>query len=196
MIAADACALIVLAAGRSTRFGAADKLRQPLWGMPLGLHVAAALAEVPFAARFAVTAGPALDFAAHGYRELHNDDPAAGLSGSIRLGIAAARALECAAAVIALADMPRVSAAHVRRLLDAGDGPDTVVASSNGAIVTPPALFGAGRFAALLSLTGDEGARALIRAGRHVIAPEGELLDIDRSEDLERLRAAGMVQRT
>jgi molybdenum cofactor cytidylyltransferase len=93
--------------------------------------------------------------------------------------------------VIALADMPRVTASHIYRLADAvdGDGENAVIASSNGVQTSPPALFGAARLPALLELAGDEGARAMVRAGRHVIAPEAELLDIDRPEDLERLRA-------
>jgi molybdenum cofactor cytidylyltransferase len=91
--------------------------------------------------------------------------------------------------VIALADMPRVTATHIYRLLEAASGRDAVIASSNGVHPTPPAVFGADQFEALLTLEGDEGARAMVRAGRHVIAPEAELLDVDRPEDLARLRS-------
>ena len=111
------------------------------------------------------------------------------MAGSVKLGVAAAREIGCAAVVIALADMPRVTATHIYRLLEAAHGPDAVVASSNGVQPSPPAVFGADQFEALLTLEGDEGARAMVRAVRHVIAPEAELLDVDRPEDLERLRA-------
>lgn len=191
MIAIDDYVLILLAAGRSERFGDADKLQQDFLGKPLAFHVVTALEDVPFKARFAVCSNTALDFGSRGYTVLHNADPGDGMAGSVKLGVRAAIELGCAGAVIALADMPRVTASHIYRLADAvdGDGENAVIASSNGVQTSPPALFGAARLPALLELAGDEGARAMVRAGRHVIAPEAELLDIDRPEDLERLRA-------
>ena len=188
MLAAAECGLVLLAAGRSARFGATDKLQEIFLGQPLAFHVVTALADVPFRARIAVCSNTDLDFAGRGYTVVHNDAPDQGMSGSVKLGVAAARASGCAGVVIALADMPRVTAAHIYRLLDAADGPDSVVASSNGVHPGPPAVFGAGRFEALSRLIGDAGARDLLRTGRRVIAPEAELLDIDRPEDLERLR--------
>lgn len=188
-IAAEKCILILLAAGRSERFGDSDKLQQAFLGKPLAFHVVTALEAMPFKARLAVCSGSALDFGSRGYRVIHNDDPGDGMSGSVKLGVAAARAIGCDAVVIVLADMPRVTATHLYRLLEAATGPDAVIASSNGVHPSPPAVFGADQFEALLTLEGDEGARAMVRAGRHVIAPEAELLDIDRPEDMERLRA-------
>ncbi|MEN2787343.1 nucleotidyltransferase family protein [Sphingomonas qilianensis] len=189
MIAAERTALILLAAGRSQRFGAADKLAQEFLGQPLAFHVVTALESVPFLDRIVVKHGTALDFAARGYRVIHNAQPEIGMSSSVKLGVACARDQGADAVMIALADMPRVTAAHVLRLLDAADGRDAVVASSDGVKPCPPAVFAADRFDALLALHGDEGARAMIAGGKHVIAPTAELLDIDRPEDLERLRA-------
>jgi len=189
MILAEKTALILLAAGRSQRFGDVDKLEQLFLRKPLAFHVVTALEAVPFLTRFAVTNGTNLDFARRGYRIIHNDAPEIGMSQSVKLGVASARDEGAEAVLIALADMPRVTANHIYHLLDAADGHDAVVASSDGVNPRPPALFGAGQFEALLALEGDEGARAMVRSGRHVIAPEGELLDIDTPEDLEQLRA-------
>jgi molybdenum cofactor cytidylyltransferase len=188
MIAAEEVVLVLLAAGRSQRFGAADKLEADLNGTPLGLHVVAALADVPFRARIVVRSGCGLDFAAHGYTDIANPRPELGMSGSVQLGVERARAMGAAAALIALADMPCVTAAHVRRLLDAGGADDAVVASSDGMKPMPPALFGHGRLDALLGLTGDAGARDLLRGGRHVAADSAELVDIDTLEELRALR--------
>ena len=66
---------------------------------------------------------------------------------------------------------------------------DAVVASSDGARPSPPALFAAGRFAELLALEGDHGARALIQSGVHIVTSPHELIDIDTAEDLAQLRA-------
>lgn len=187
MIAAEDTALVLLAAGRSSRFGSGNKLEAEFLGKPLGLHVVTALADIPFRCRFVVIDGCTLSFP--GYDVIHNEMPDQGMARSVRLGVEQARSAGAYAVLIVLADMPRVTAAHIHRLLDAADGSDAVVASSDGSGPRPPALFGAGRFDFLLSLKGDAGARDLIRGGRHLVAPSEELIDIDTPDDLDRLRA-------
>ena len=135
MIAAQDVALVLLAAGRSERFGdIGSKLDEPFLARPLGLHVVVALEAVPFATRIAVTGEAKIDFAGAGYRVVANDDPARGIASSVRLGIAAAAESGAKAALIALADMPRVTATHVFTLLAAYEDAMSVVASSDGVI--------------------------------------------------------------
>jgi molybdenum cofactor cytidylyltransferase len=189
MIKADDTVLILLAAGGSKRFGPLDKLEQPYLGHPLAYHVVTALEGVPFRRRIAVVSGTRLDFAARGFDVIENPHRSEGLSSSVTLGIEAARACDPEAVLIALADMPRVTATHVYRLLDYADGADTILASSDGERPRPPALFGHNHFDWLVKLTGDKGAREMILKAHHVIAAAHELMDIDTPEDLERLRA-------
>ena len=190
MISVESTVLILLAAGKSTRFGdIVSKLEQKFLGRPLGLHVAVALEDMPFKERIAVIDGCKLDFASLGFRVLHNDDPARDMASSVRVGVECAKARGAEAVIIALADMPRVTAAHFYRILDAEDSPRAVVASSDGVDPKPPALFGRDRFDDVLAITGDQGARDLIRAGRHVVTNPAELIDVDTPEDLEALRA-------
>ena len=189
MIRAEEVVLVLLAAGKSERFGdIGSKLDEPFLNRPLGLHVAVALEDMPFRERIAIVDGCAIDFAAHGFRVIRNDDPARDMASSVRLGIAAAQEQDAAAVLLALADMPRVTASHIYNLLDAAGAADAVVASSDGRTPSPPALFGRDRFAALLAITGDHGARDMIRAGKHVVANPNELIDVDTPEELERLR--------
>lgn len=188
MIAAEDTVLVLLAAGRSTRFGSGNKLEQGFLGRPLGLHVGTALEAMPFRERIAVTDGSDLDYGSL-FRIVHNAAPERGMAWSLRLGIALAAECGARAVAIALADMPRITAAHVYRLLDAAEGDDAVVVSSDGVQLMPPGVFGRGRFDFLLHLEGDQGARDLVRAGRHVVASPAELIDVDTPEDLERLRA-------
>lgn len=189
MIAAEDCVLVLLAAGRSERMGdIGSKLDQPFLNRPLGLHVAIALEDMPFKARIAVTAGASCDYASHGFTVLENDDPSVGMAESVKLGVACAKDLGAQAVVIALADMPRVTASHIYRLLDAADSANAVVASSDGRSPKPPAVFGHAQFDFLLTLEGDAGARDLVRAGRHVVTTPAELIDVDTPEELERLR--------
>ncbi|MBX9882511.1 MAG: NTP transferase domain-containing protein [Sphingomonas sp.] len=187
MVDASRTLLALLAAGRSERFGPEDKLAADFLGRPLASHVATALEAVPFLARVAIVSGTGVAFP--GYRRIENPAPDAGLSGSVRLAAQAARDCGAAALLIALADMPRVTAVQILRLLDAAQTADAVVASSDGARPSPPALFAAGRFAELLALEGDHGARALIQGGVHIVTSPQELIDIDTPEDLARLRA-------
>ncbi|RZM06659.1 MAG: nucleotidyltransferase family protein, partial [Sphingomonas sp.] len=136
--------LVLLAAGRSTRFGdIGSKLTEEFLNRPLGLHVAVALQRLPFAERLAIVDGARLDYAPYGFTQIHNDDPGGGMSRSVRLGVARAKEMGARAVMIALADMPRVTATHVLRVFDAADGDATVVASSDGRSPCPPALFGA-----------------------------------------------------
>jgi molybdenum cofactor cytidylyltransferase len=189
MLKPDQVALVLLAAGRSRRFNDGDKLAEPFLDKPLAYHVVTALERVPFCARIAVVSDTRLDFAALGYDVIENPDPSLGQARSLCFGVSRAKELGCEAVLVALADMPRVTAAHIRRMMDAADGPATIVASSDGVNPMPPALFGKDMFPELLELEGDQGARDLIRRGHHVIAPPAELVDIDTQDDLRDLRA-------
>ncbi len=190
MIAVERTVLLLLAAGRSQRYGdVGSKLDEDFLGRPLGLHVAVTLEMVPFLERIAITGSCRIDYAAHGFRVIRNAAPEAGIATSIALGVRAAQERDADAVMLALADMPRVTATHIHRLFDASRGPDTVVASSDGTDTSPPALFGRDRFDFLLSLQGDEGARDLVRAGRHVVTAPAELIDVDTAEELAELRA-------
>lgn len=188
MIAAEKTALVLLAAGRSDRFGAVDKLLEPFLGRPLALHVTTALEAMPFARRIVVKDGTELDFAALGYHVVHNEEPHRGMIHSAKLGIEQLRDDGVEAVLFALADMPRVTAGHIHHMLGAADGRDAVVASSDGIRPCPPVLFGAGQFDAIRALDGAKDVRALVRGGKHVVASPAELIDIDTPEDLEKLR--------
>ena len=188
MLAPERTALVLLAAGRSRRFKDGDKLAERFLDKPLAYHVVTALENMPFLARIAVVWDTRLDFAALGYRVVANPDPSLGQGRSLSYGVAAAREAGAEAVLVALADMPRVTVAHIYRLFDASDGPATIVASSDGVQPGPPVLFGKDMFDDLLGLDGDQGARALIKRGHHVVASPKELVDVDTQEDLTELR--------
>ena len=188
MIAPEKVALVLLAAGRSRRFDDGDKLAESFLDKPLAFHVVTALEKIPFLRRIAVVSGTRLDFAARGYEVIENPDPSLGQARSLCHGVVRAQEAGAEAVLVALADMPRVTAGHVYRLFDSYDGPMAVVASSDGVQPMPPVMFGRDRFPDLLALEGDQGARELIKGGHHVVAGPGELVDIDTQEDLRELR--------
>ena len=191
MIDRDEVAAIFLAAGRSTRFGADDKLLAPLGGVPLLLHAAQAIVDLAPARRIAVCPdrnGPvAALLADRGFDIVANPRPECGLSQSLRLGLGAVSPGPERAALLCLADMPFVSAGHLAALLARFD-PDSalVVASGRDGVPMPPALFARSRFAALEEASGDQGARFMLASAALVDAPAGQLNDIDRPADLPR----------
>lgn len=189
MIDAANIAAILLAAGTSRRFGADDKLLAPLDGEPLALHAARRIVELAPGRRIAICPDAhgmlARALASHGFEIVANPHPERGLSQSLSLGIAAAARGPEAAALICLADMPSVSAGHLRSLIarfDAEDAP--IVASTNGEATMPPAIFARSQFEALRDGTGDRGGKALLAGAALVRAGADELIDIDRPSDL------------
>ncbi len=186
MIEAGRVVAILLAAGRSERFGS-DKLMALLDGKPLALHAARRIVELAPGRRIAVcqsTDGPlAAQLNDLGFEIVTNPHPERGLSQSLVRGIAAVGTAE--AALVCLADMPFVTAAHLEALLarfDAGTTP--VVASVRGDTPMPPALFARSLFGALQAGEGDRGARAQLAGAALVAADAAELADIDQPGDL------------
>lgn len=181
-------AAVLLAAGRSRRFGARDKLAETLDGVPLALHAAQRIADLGVGTRIAVCAEEsplAGELARLGFAIQVNAEPERGLSRSLALGIAAAADSGAEAALVLLGDMPFVRTDHLRALLagfDPGDAP--VVASARDGIAMPPAIFARSLFDTLRESSGDRGGRALLGAARLVAAPAAELADIDRPADL------------
>lgn len=179
--------LLLLAGGRSLRFGAPDKLCAPLAGEPLALHAIRAAAPLPLARRLAIVSETRFPFADHGFDIVANDAPACGLSHSIGLGVDEARRGGSAAVLILLADMPCVTRAHLQRLFAASCDSRSIVFSSDGGRTSPPALIGSAHFDTLGALTGDQGARALAKKAVLVRTAPGELADVDTPGDLARL---------
>ncbi len=187
-IAANQVACIVLAAGRSERFGTADKLAAELCGKPLLHHVLETLNSFDFAQKIVVCQPTTLDVAGLGFDRVDVDRAEGLQSDSLRTGIRALRTAPLAGILFALGDMPAVSRNHIRRLLEQFDAHDErcVVASDMDDARVPPSLFAIGLVDDLADMVGDTGARSLLRKAVLVRASRAELLDVDTPDDLER----------
>lgn len=183
---------LLLAAGRSTRFGA-NKLLLQLDGEPL----------VRRAARTALAAGldplvvvvghqaPLVEVALEGLPCLliRNPDPSRGQGTSLRLGLDALPACS-GASVVLLADMPRVTAALLAALV-AGyrrSGAPLVLADYGGTLA-PPVLYERALFAELTDPGDAPGKQVVARhRGRALTVPfpPEALLDLDLPSDLAR----------
>ncbi|MBL8486658.1 MAG: nucleotidyltransferase family protein [Rhodocyclaceae bacterium] len=190
---------LVLAAGRSTRMGDANKLLATLDGLPFVVRVAEAALAARVAQVLVVTgheaerieaalAGRPVSFA-------FNRHFAQGMATSIRCGLAALRQ-DLEAAVVLLGDMPRVTAGAVDRLVAAFDPADPrIVVPVREGRRGNPVLWPRRYFREMLELTGDAGARGLI--GRHAdrvtavpFETDAIFADADTPEALAALGAA------
>lgn len=183
---------LVLAAGRSSRFGAADKLLADFRGKPLAAHAADAMRAVALDHRLAVVADPEVGALFGGFEVLTVTAPGAPQSRSLALGARRAKALGAARLLVALSDMPLVDAALLASVLARCTGARPS-AAADGARISPPACFPAARLDPLARLEGDRGAAALLGdlpGSALVEVRSGMLDDIDTRDDLVRLRAA------
>lgn len=189
---------IVLAAGRSTRMGADNKLLQELRGKPIVRYAVEAQLEARLDPVLVVTGHQkeAVEAALSDLpiRFVHNPDYASGLAGSVRAGVAALPS-EAEAAVISLGDMPNVTSQVIERLAESHlQQPDSLA-------VVPtlfghrgnPVLLARPIFPAVSLLTGDRGARRLLdEAGSRVVEVPFEdpaiAIDVDTPEALRALQ--------
>ena len=184
MMAYANIAVALLAAGRSIRFGS-DKLHAQFEGEALGMKAARTLVGLPFASHIAVCKSDselAGLYANLGFNVVTNQQPEIGQALSLQLAVKAAMMSQATALLVALADMPFVSAAHLSALVSGYEG--TIAASTNGSTSMPPAIFPRESWPDLLTTSGDAGARALLMHAKLVAAPFGELRDIDTPADL------------
>lgn len=190
--------MILLAAGRASRFGGVKQLAR-YRGLPL---VTRALreAEAVCGARTVLVTGHQGDAvhaaigAMQGLR-VQNSEYATGLASSIASGVAAV-ADRADGVLLMLADQPLVDRQHLRALIAAWSAaPDGIAATGYAGKTGVPALFPRRCFDELRSLTGDRGAQALLQqAGEQLcIVPfEGAAADVDRPADLQALQGRTM----
>ena len=189
-------AAIVLAAGRSRRFGDRNKLLVPVAGVPMVRRVA----ETALASR----ARPVIVVTGHAAADVRaalaglplvfarNPDHGSGLAGSLKTGLAAVPA-ECDAALVLLGDMPQIRCATLDALIAALD-PDaghTVAVPTYRGRRGNPVIWHRTHFPALMAIAGDAGARVLLpklgaAVRRLAVDDPGVLADIDRADDLQR----------
>jgi molybdenum cofactor cytidylyltransferase len=178
--------IVILAAGASTRMGEAKQLL-PIEGQPLLLRaVESALASsawpvVVVLGCHAEKIRPSL--ARHPVLIAENPAWAEGMASSLRTGVSLlqqfSRSIE--GVVIALCDQPAFSAQSIARLVSAQDSTGgTIIAAHYNGRNGAPALFLRRQFAALTSLTGEEGARRLLNGSvEEVVSVELPELGID-----------------
>jgi len=184
-------AVAILAAGRSARFGVEDKLTAPFRGMPLGLHTAHALVGLGFTHNWVIVRTHdhpcASGWRSAGFELVVNADADAGMGASLRIAAELAKQAGADGLMICLADMPLVATDHFEALVRAWNQNGGIVASQDGALISPPAIFAREHYPTIAGLTGDRGGKMLLKDALCVPSRPGALVDVDVLETLQRL---------
>ena len=182
---------VLMASGFSRRFGA-NKLLEPVEGIPMILRAFDALPAALFERAVVVSACPEILAMAgeRGYLPIPNPGAAEGQSASIRLGVSELPDMD--GILFAVCDQPWLRRKSVERLLERFSAGCICALSWQGKRGNP-VIFPAGLFSRLLALTGDQGGGKVIQANpRRLQLVEAEALrelqDVDTPIDLEEKR--------
>jgi molybdenum cofactor cytidylyltransferase len=185
---------VILAAGRSTRMRPSNKLLEEIGGRAVIARVAET--TLASAARpVVVVTGFEAERVAEALRGLdvlfvHNPDFAAGLSTSLRAGLAALPA-KSDGALILLGDMPFVETGDLAALIDAMKELNSICVPARHGRWGNPILWGRAYFPEMMRLSGDAGAKRLLEVHRDRVTEveavsDGIFADLDTCLDLAR----------
>jgi CTP:molybdopterin cytidylyltransferase MocA len=179
---------LILAAGGGVRFtGTEHKLRALLDGRAVVAHAVGAAVEADIGPVVVVTGAVDItDLLPAEVTVVHHDRWAEGIASSLRVGVDVARNLAADAVVVGLGDQPFVGFEAWRAVAAAGDRP-IAIATYDGERSPPVRL--SSEVWPLLPVSGDEGARALMRWRPELVGEvpcPGRAIDIDTQEDLAR----------
>lgn len=186
---------IILAAGGSSRLGRPKQTIEWQGKAMISRAVEAAL-QICGAGLIVVTGANAESVEAcikqYAVTVVRNSDWAEGASGSLRAGLQSLGQFQFSGFLLLLSDQPLVTASDLARLRHAWEAaPTQPVASHYNGLRGVPAIFPASFRTELMALTGDQGARSVLRSAAECteLAMPQASMDIDTTEDLEVLLA-------
>ena len=194
---AATCAAVILAAGAASRFGG-GKLLASLDGRPLLQHTLDLVANVELDPVVVVLGADAARLRqACSWRNeviVVNGDAVAGISGSVKLGMAQLALSTASRAVIFLADQPRLSATQLRTIMAAPpDDARPIVVPRYSGQPGNPVLLERAAWPMATKLQGDMGMGQLFIARQTLVRyvnVEGTNPDVDTAADLAALTSA------
>ena len=185
-------AMILLAAGKSSRYGS-NKLLEELDGGRMFEHTLRKMWAFPLCTQVAVTRFEEIERAAEaqGMLVVENWEPDLGISHSLRLGLQKAleENPELKGAMFIVCDQPGLTAATFARMLDIGKKyPGKIVCAGRKGKMGNPVLWDRCFFDELSRLSGDKGGKQIIGAHMDDVllceTEETELRDVDIPEQL------------
>lgn len=191
---APSVAALLLAAGASRRLGAPKQLLRDAQGHTVLVQTIRAAIAAGCAPVVVVLGAHAADVQRLLSTEVPNEDVSVvlnaewetGMATSLRCGLDAIATSTVTAALLLACDQPAVSTEHLRALIAAYGASGGRVVSHYGQVAGVPVLWPRDDWAAMRALTGDRGARALLRGDERGVALPGGALDLDTPADVAR----------
>jgi len=191
------CAVILLAAGASTRLGRPKQLLL-YKGKSLLQNMVSAVMDTscrPVIVVVGANATPIInELKNEDVQVINNNEWQEGIASSIRCGVVSLKKTDPSpdAAIIMVCDQPHITPALLNELLiTQKETGKPIVASSYSGIMGTPVLFHKKFFHELLLLTGDKGAGKMLQQQNALVAtvpfPDGAV-DIDTAGNYEKLR--------
>ena len=189
----DKFAVVVLAAGKSSRFGEDNKLLTEVDGKPLytyTLNRMEAFGNVP---KVVVTGYDEIadDAALRGMDVVINDRPDDGISRSIKMGLKEVLSMypEVQGILFSVCDQPELDASTIQRIFnEAMKHKGCIIRTESEGVKGNPVLWDKKYFDELMSIEGDCGGKQIMEKFKDTIicveADEKELRDIDYKKDI------------
>lgn len=186
-------AMIVLAAGKSSRYGN-NKLLEELDGGKMFEHTLRKMRAFPLCTQVMVTRFEEIEKKAEdqGMLVVENNQPDLGIAHSLKLGLR--RALEenpkLKGAMFIVCDQPGLTAGTFARMLDMSKkNPGKIICAGRNGKMGNPVLWDRKFFKELMDLSGDKGGKQIIGAHKEEVliceTKNVELQDIDEPEQLK-----------
>jgi CTP:molybdopterin cytidylyltransferase MocA len=183
---------VVLAAGASRRLGEPKQLLRDAHDTALLAHVVQAALDggcTPVIVVLGAASDHVRTVVPPGAECVENAQWAEGMSTSIRVGVHAVGHSPASGLLLLACDQPAVTAAHVRALLTAHAAHGQRVVSVYDGVHGIPAVWPRADWDALTALTGDRGAKGLLRGTEQAIPLADGARDLDTPEDVAAWRA-------
>ncbi len=186
----DALTGLLLAGGSASRFGSNKLIARLPSDECVGLQAARRIADAVDTLIVVTRAGDDTTrdrFSQGGFDVVECADADRGMGHSLRCGVR--RSMQARAWIVALGDMPHVETATVKRVIRRFNETDAIIVPRYRQRAGHPVLFPARFRSDLLELSGDEGARTILRCHAAAVLwietdDPGVLLDIDEPSDL------------
>ena len=191
----DKFAVVILAAGKSSRFGKENKLLSDVDGKPLYTYTFDQMDAFGNVPKVVVTGYDEIadDAALRGMDVVINDMPEEGISRSIRMGLKEVLDIypDVQGVLFSVCDQPGLDASTIQRIFnEAMKHKGHIIRTVSDGVKGNPVLWDKKYFDELLNIEGDRGGKQIMERVEdkiiYVEADEKELRDIDYEKDVEK----------
>lgn len=195
VVPAASVAVLLLAAGASSRLGEPKQLLRDVDGTPLIARLAASALAAELSPVIVVLGANAQAvreaLSALPVQTVENAAWQTGMASSIHTGLQLLQQQPVQAVLLMACDQPAVTTQHLQKLQARFTQEPRRVVSAYAGVHGIPAVWPRSDWPAMMALSGDRGARALLEGSEAAVPLVYGELDVDTPEDLAQWRALG-----